>query len=82
MGKLIVELPDELHGRLKKKATVERRTLKDVVTTMILEYLSEKEKKQHLKETGLCGKWEDERTAGEIIKDIRVHRRWTRVARI
>jgi len=48
----------------------------------VLEYLSEKEKKQHLKETGLCGKWEDERTSEEIIKDIKAYRRWKRVAKI
>lgn len=26
------------------------------------------------KDSGLCGIWEDERPASEIIKDIRVHR--------
>ncbi len=31
-------------------------------------------KKGEAKESGLCGIWEDERSAAEIIKDIRLHR--------
>ncbi|MBI3752550.1 MAG: hypothetical protein HY266_00685 [Deltaproteobacteria bacterium] len=31
-------------------------------------------KKDAVKGSGLCGIWEDERSAAEIIKDIRLHR--------
>jgi len=31
-------------------------------------------KKGEARESGLCGIWEDERSAAEIIKDIRLHR--------
>jgi hypothetical protein len=30
------------------------------------------------KKTGLCGSWADERTAEEIIRDIKTNRRWFR----
>ncbi|OGW32890.1 MAG: hypothetical protein A2X59_03390 [Nitrospirae bacterium GWC2_42_7] len=77
MGKLIVELPDEIHGELRKKAAINHKTLKDIITGLIHEYLYVQEK--HLpaeKKTGLCGKWDDEKTADEIIKDIKTHRKW------
>lgn len=77
MGKLIVELPDEIHGELKKKAAISHRTLRDIITGLIHQYLSAPEKRAMAKKaTGLCGKWEDERTADEIIKDIKAHRKW------
>lgn len=77
MGKLIVELPDEVHGELKKKAISSQKTIKDVVTDLIRGYITEeKKKKAAAKETGLCGTWEDERSAEEIIKDIKAQRRW------
>lgn len=77
MGKLIVELPDEIHGELKKKAAVNHKTLKDIITELIHEYLYTHE--EHIptkKKTGLCGSWDDERTAEEIIGDIKTHRKW------
>jgi plasmid stability protein len=77
MGKLIVELPDEIHGELKKRAAVNHKTLKDIITELIYEYLYTPEK--HVpakKKTGLCGSWDDERMAEEIIKDIKTHRKW------
>lgn len=77
MGKLIVELPDEIHGELKKKAAVNHKTLKDIITGLIREYLHAPEKQiPAKKKTGLCGSWDDERTADEIIKDIKSHRKW------
>jgi hypothetical protein len=42
VAKLIVELPDHLHGELKKKATIQQRTLKSVITEFVMKYLSEK----------------------------------------
>ncbi|MFZ3136470.1 MAG: hypothetical protein WA126_03650 [Thermodesulfovibrionales bacterium] len=77
MGKLIVELSDEIHGELKKKATIHHKTLKEVITDLVNKYLSGmNEQTKTIKETGLCGSWEDERPADEIIKDIKAHRKW------
>ena len=76
MGKLIVELPEHIHRELKKKAALDHRTIKGVVTDLVEEYLSPKEEKNPLKATGLCGTWEDTRTADAIIADIRSHRKW------
>lgn len=77
MGKLIVELPDDIHGELKKKAATDHKTLKDIITGLIDEYLFAPEKQAAAKKkSGLCGKWDDERTADEIIKDIKSHRKW------
>lgn len=77
MGKLIVELPDDIHGELKKKAATDHKTLKNIITGLIDEYLLAPEKQASAKEkSGLCGKWDDERTADEIIKDIKSHRKW------
>ncbi|MFH0933048.1 MAG: hypothetical protein V1832_01865 [Nitrospirota bacterium] len=77
MGKLIVELPDEIHGELKKKAAINHKTLKDIITELIHEYLYRPEKDiPAKKKTGLCGGWDDERTAEEIIRDIKTHRGW------
>jgi hypothetical protein len=77
MSKLIVELPDELHGELKKKAINDQKTIKEVITELIYEYISSPKNQTSAKRnTGLCGSWEDERTADEIIKDIKTHRRW------
>ncbi len=77
MGKLIVELPDEIHGELKKKAAVNHKTLKDIITGLIQEYLYARGKQAPAKKkTGLCGSWDDERTADEIVKDIKIQRRW------
>ena len=81
MAKLIVELPEELHKELKKTAALRHRTIKNVVTDLVEEYLSRGEKKEDLEETGLCGKWEDTRTPEAIIADIKAHRNWLRKGR-
>ncbi len=76
MGKLIVELPDEIHKELKKRAILHHRTIKEVVTDLVEGYLSKDEEKREVKETGLCGAWEDARKAETIIADIKTHRKW------
>lgn len=81
MGKLIVELPDELHRKLKKKAALSNKTIKDIITHLIINYLLKPSKKASLRETGFCGSWEDARTAKEIISDIKSHRGWFREGR-
>ena len=53
------------------------KTLKDIVG-VIWEYLCRPLKQVLLeKKTGLCGSWDDEKTAEEIIRDIKTHRRGT-----
>ena len=82
MSKLIVELLEEIHKGLKKKAKLHHRTIKQVVTDLVEDYLSREEEKKPLKETGLCGKWEDTLTAGEIVADIKNRRNWFKKERI
>lgn len=81
MAKLIVELPEELHKELKKTAALSQRTIKNVVTDLVEEYISRGEKREEIKETGLCGTWEDTRSADAIIADIKAHRNWLRKGR-
>lgn len=77
MGKLMVELPDRLHGELKKKAANEHTTLKTIISGLIEEYLSAPAKQPApMKKTGLCGSWDDERPAEKIIRDVRGGRAW------
>ena len=79
MAKLIVELPEEVHRELKRKATHERRTIKGVVTDLVEGYLSlGREDTARPAETGLCGGWKDTRTAAEILRDIKSRRNWFR----
>ena len=60
-----------------QERTHERRTIKDVVTDLVEDYLSPRgEDTGKARETGLCGRWEDTRTAVEIITDIKSHRKW------
>ena len=79
MAKLIVELPEEVHRELKRKATHEHRTIKDVVTDLVEGYLSlGRDAPARPAATGLCGRWKDPRTAAEILTDIKSRRRWFR----
>jgi plasmid stability protein len=82
VSKLIVELPEEIHKGLKKKAKLHHRTIKQVVTDLVEDYLSREEEKRPTKETGLCGKWEDTRTAGEIVADIKSRNNWFKKERV
>jgi len=77
MSKLIVELPEDLHQELKKKASSSNKTIKHVVTGLINQYLSAPEKKvAETRETGFCGAWQDERSADDIVADIKKSRHW------
>ncbi|GFP18621.1 hypothetical protein HKBW3S03_00126 [Candidatus Hakubella thermalkaliphila] len=85
MGKLIVKLSDELHEELRKTAVANRRSFKDIVTALIVSYLSHPThggSRRKVEETVFCGSWEDERTAEEIVADIRAERRWFQERRI
>lgn len=76
MAKLIVELPEEVHGELKKRAMLAHRTIKEVVMELVQRFISEQQEQINVTKTGFCGKWEDVRTGDEIIEDIRSHRNW------
>ena len=77
MGKLMVELPNNIHAELKKKAAERHATLKTIITDLIEDYLSASPKeREREKKTGLCGSWDDERSAEEIIRDVRGRRTW------
>ena len=76
MAKLIVELPEEIHKELKRKALLHHRTIKEVVTDLLEEFLSRGRKEGNMTETGFCGRWEDKRSAAAIIADIKSHRAW------
>ncbi len=58
MRKLIVEIPDKLHESLKREASLNKKTIKEIVINLITNYLATN-RKSKLKETGFCGKWED-----------------------
>lgn len=75
MGKLIVEISDELHDNLKKTAALNGITIKEI-TIALLDNFLKKQKLHHSSTTGFCGKWQDDRTAKQIIKDIKAHRKW------
>lgn len=47
-----------------------------MVTDLVEGYLSKEEEEKEVKETGLCGAWEDTRRAEAIIADIKTHRKW------
>lgn len=77
MGKLIVELPNELHTQLKQRAAAGHTTLKIIVTSLLRQHLSHAGGhglRKHA--TGLCGAWKDRRSAREISEDLRVSRQW------
>lgn len=77
MSKLIVEIPEELHRELKKKTALSNETIKQVVTRLINQYLSAPKKEiPETGETGFCGAWQDEKSAEEIVADIKRSRRW------
>lgn len=76
MGKLIVELPAELHVQLKKQAAADHKTLKVIVTSLLHHYLQMPPRPASKRPTGLCGAWKDRRSAKALIGDIRSARRW------
>ena len=75
MSKLIVELPETLHMRLKRQAAEEHKTLKIMVTTLVSDYLAHpRAKGSNVAATHLCGAWKDTRSAETLIKDLRASR--------
>ena len=81
MAKLIVELPDIVHQDLKRSALQQHRTIKELVSSLVLDFLSKKQDHAKPQETGLCGKWQDSRTSEEIVADIKANRKWMKKGR-
>ena len=79
MGKLIVELPDELHLQLKQQAATDRKTIKVIVVSLLDHYLRHPVIRSSKRATGLCGAWKDRRSADELLRELRAGRRlWMR----
>lgn len=77
MSKLIVELPEEMHLRLKTLAAMSHRTIKEVVIDLVNEYITRlTAPSPTLKDSGFCGVWKDTRSPESIIADIKSHRNW------
>ena len=76
MGKLIVELPEELHAQLKRQAAADRKTLKTIVISLLGHYLQGPTPVRVKRTTGLCGAWKDRRSASALIADGRSAREW------
>ena len=82
MSKLIVELPETLHTRLKRQAAEEQKTLKVIVTSLLSDYLAHpRAKASKASATHLCGAWKDTRSAETLIKDLRASRNFDLRAR-
>lgn len=75
MSKLIVELSPELHDGLKKRSAMMGKTLKEIVTGLVENFLA-KSGAEAAKETGFCGAWKDSRGAASIVRDIKSRRNW------
>ena len=67
--KMILKDVREMPGEVLPQVVKIIHSLKESVLSVQVRHRKEK-----TKGSGLCGIWEDERSAGEIIKDIRLHR--------
>jgi len=65
-----------MHSQLRKAAASSERTLRDILMDLVQDYLARQRDVKSLKDTGLCGTWKDDRSADEIIMDIKKHRSW------
>lgn len=74
MKKLIVELPEPLHQRLRETALGEHRTIKAIVTDLVAEYVVKPHPAGESAE--LRGSWDDPRPAEEIVAEIVAGRHW------
>ncbi|MCI0413142.1 hypothetical protein L0222_10130 [bacterium] len=78
MSKLIVEIAEKTHQELRETAARKRRTVREVVTELLEEYLTREKNPKRIRSTGLCGKWDDSRPTEEIIASIKSGRNWFR----
>ena len=69
-------IQDELYDEIKKLASAENRSVSQQVLFLIKEYLTRRKYLKTLKSPAqvlleLCGSWDDERQAEEIIAEIK-----------
>lgn len=78
MSKLIIELPEDLHHQFRQAVQGRRKTMKEVVTGLIHQYLRrESSEPAEIKEPApWCGGWQDEREPDEIVAEIKSARSW------
>ena len=69
---LQIRLPAPLKHRLHQYAAIHHQSMTEIVQEA-LEILL-RQSSQPIKESGICGIWQDDRSAETIIKDIRSHR--------
>jgi len=81
MANLQIKNIDEgLYEEIKRAASAENRSVSQQVLTLIRDYLAKRNQVSKLKSPaqvllGLSGTWEDERSAEEIVRDIKKARR-------
>lgn len=76
-------IDDDLYSDLKKLAESENRSVSQQVVHLLRIYLSKKEQMELSKSSGqilveLSGSWKDDRSAEEIIKELRKARKNSR----
>ena len=81
MANLQIKNIDEgLYEEIKKAASAENRSVSQQVLSLIRDYLAKRKQVSKLKSPAqvlleLSGTWEDERSAEEIVRDIKKARR-------
>jgi plasmid stability protein len=76
----IKNIDEDLYKEIKRAASAENRSVSQQVLTLIRDYLAKRNQVSKLKTPAqvlleLSGTWEDERSAEEIVRDIRKARR-------
>lgn len=76
----IKNMDESLYEEIKRAASAENRSVSQQVLTLIRDYLAKRKQVSKLKSPAqvlleLSGTWEDERSAEEIVRDIKKARR-------
>ena len=76
----IKNIDEDLYEEIKRAASAENRSVSQQVLTLIRDYLAKRNQVSKLKTPArvlleLSGTWEDERSAEEIVQDIKKSRR-------
>ena len=76
----IKNMDESLYEEIKRAASAENRSVSQQVLTLIRDYLAKRNQVSKLKSPAqvlleLSGTWEDERSAEEIVRDIKKARR-------
>lgn len=76
----IKNIDEDLYEEIKRAASAENRSVSQQVLTLIRDYLAKRNQVSKLKTPArvlleLSGTWEDERSAEEIVRDIKKARK-------